>query len=104
AGPIGANVSSVADWQEMKIRRVAKLVDDFKSRRFLAGNAIGVNRIHNRKFIPLTEFAHNSERVIEVSIDRDNLRTVRKSLNQFSSRNFPGGQNHAASNSCSRRV
>ncbi len=41
--PIGGCVPSVADWKNMKIRRVAQSVDDFKCRRFLTFKPIGID-------------------------------------------------------------
>jgi len=64
----------------MKIRRVAEIVDDFKGGRLLAGDAIRINRVHNGELVVLAEFAHNSERIIKVAVNRDNLRAVRECL------------------------
>ena len=90
--PIGGNVSRIADREQMKIRRVTEIIDNFKRGRLLASNAIRVNRVHNGKFLLVTELAHNSERIIEVSVNRHNLSAVRERLNEFSSGDFSGRQ------------
>ena len=80
----------------MKVGRIAKNIYDFKGRCFLAGNPVRVNRIYNGELVALAQLAHNSKRLVKVSIDRDNLGAVRESLDQFSGCNFSGGQHDSA--------
>ena len=65
----------------MEIRRIAQFVDNFKCGRFLSCNPVRINGIHNCKIAGLTQFTHNSQSVIEIAVNRDNLRAIGKSLN-----------------------
>ena len=88
----------------MNIGRIAKVIDNFKCRRFLSGNAIWIDRIHNREFAFAPELTHNSKRVVEISIDRDDLGAVGNCLNQFPAGNFAHRQDNYATNSGSCRI
>ena len=88
----------------MKIRRVAQQIDNLKRRRLLPGDPIRVDRIHNGKISSPAEFAHNSKRIVKISFDRDDLRSVHKSLHQFTAGNFSGRQNDCARDSRPRRI
>ena len=80
----------------MEIRRVAENVDNFEGSGLLAGDPIRVDRIYNGKIAGLAELTHESQCVVKIAIDRDDLSSVSKSLKQFSRRNFSRRQNHDA--------
>ena len=80
----------------MKIGRVAQFIDNFKCGRLLSCDPVRINGIHDREFAGLAQFAHDSQRVIEIAVDRDDFRSVSKSLKQFPGRNFSRRQNYDA--------
>ena len=88
----------------MKIRRIAEFIDNFKCGRLLSCDSVRINGIHDREIAGLAQFANDSQRVIEIAIDRDDFRAIGKSLQQFPGRDFSRRQNHCARNPCARRV
>ena len=81
--PIGRDISRIAHRQNVNVRRITEIIDDFEGGRCLSGDAIGIDRIHDREIFAFPELAHDAQRVIEVSLDRDDFGAVGESLNQF---------------------
>ena len=75
----------------MKIGGIAQCIDNLKSRGFLSGNPIRINRIDDCKIAALAKLAHDSKRVVKVAVNRNDLCAIGKSLQQFAARNFAGG-------------
>ena len=78
----------------MKIGRIAQFIDNFKCGRFLSCDPVRINGIHDRKIAGLVQFAHDLQRVIEIAVNRDSLRSIGKSLKQFPGCDFSRRQNH----------
>ena len=80
----------------MKIGGITKVIDNFECGGLLSCDPVRINGIHDRKIAPFAQFAHDSQRVIEVAVNRDDFRSIGKGMKQFSGRNFPRRQNHDA--------
>ena len=65
----------------MKIWRVAEFIDNFERCRLLPRDPIRVDRIHNREFFLVAELTNNFQRVVKISVERDNLCAVGEGLN-----------------------
>ena len=83
----------------MKIGCISYHIHNLKRRRFLPGDPIGIDRIHDCKIVAFADLAHDSKRVVKVAINSNDFCTVSKSLQQFAARNFPRRQDHYAPNS-----
>src|SRR5262249_39071972 len=80
ARPICSDVPSVADRQQMKIGRITQFIDNFKCGSLLSCDSVRINGIHDRKFAALAKFTHDSERVVEIAVNRHDFRSISKSL------------------------
>src|ERR1043166_1671000 len=78
--PIGCNVSGVANWEQMKIGRVAQFIDNLERGSLLPCDPVRIDRIYNDEVSALAELAHDSKSVIKISVDRYNFRAVNESL------------------------
>src|SRR5882724_11565445 len=75
----------------MDVGRIAQYIDNFKRSGLLPGDAVGIDRIDDNKFV--AELTYDSQRVIKVAIDRDNPGSVSESLDEFSGGNFARREN-----------
>ncbi len=72
-GPVGADVAGVADRDREDVGRPAEVVADLERGRLLAGQAVRVDRVHERDRVVVAggQLAHDPERRVEVAVDRD---------------------------------
>ena len=73
-----------------------EVIDNFKCGRLRSCDPVRINGIHDRKITGLAQFANESQRVIEIAVNRDDFRSISKSLKQFPGRDFSRRQNHNA--------
>ncbi len=104
AAPVGGDVASVADRQEMIIRRFAKFVDDLERSSFLSLDAIRVDRVYDGDFFGRADLAHKLQGIVEIALDRHHFRAIHEALRHFSNRDFPGGKQDDATDAGTRRV
>ena len=104
ARPVSGDVSGIPKREQMEVRRVSQVVHDFESGRFLSGDPVGVDRVHDREIIAPSQRTNNKQGVVEVAIDRDNFRAVGESLHQLTARDLAGGQDDGAANPRARGV
>src|SRR5215475_15859035 len=86
--PVRRDVSGVAHRQQMKIRRLAHFIDNLEYGGLLARDPIRIYRIHDGKMTAFAKLPDDPQRVIEIAINRDNFRSVREGLKQFSRRDL----------------
>ena len=102
--PVGGDVSGVAHGEEMKVRRVAQRVTNFKRRRLLPLDAHGIDAVHDLDFAGLAEFTHDAQRLVEVAFNGNGRRAVHQGLREFAEGNVPVRQQHHAFHLRARRV
>jgi 6,7-dimethyl-8-ribityllumazine synthase len=95
-GNKGQEAAMAAMFDEPLMHRIAEVIDNLKCGRLLPCDAVGINGIHDREIAGLAQFANDSQRVIEIAVNRDDFRSVGKSLKQFPGRDFSRRQNHDA--------
>ena len=61
-------VTGIADWKEVKVRRVAENLDDFERCGLLPLDAVWVDRIHQVHRVVLGKIACEIETVVEVAL------------------------------------
>ena len=88
----------------MKIGRAAQKIADFKSAGFLPFQPIRIQRIEQRNRVFVGKFQDDAQRVVEVALDRQNLRALNQSLRQLSQGDGVLRQQHDAADSRDRAI
>ena len=83
AHPVGGDVAGVAHGNAQPIRGITEGIHDFKGSCFLALQAVGVHRIHQRHGVFLRRFANDVESPVKVAADRQNFGAVDERLGQL---------------------
>src|SRR5438067_2231731 len=76
SGGICGKISGVPEWKNVDIRRISEFIDGFERRSFLSSDPVGVDRIHESELALLSEFANDSHRLIEITVDRYDSRAM----------------------------
>ena len=88
----------------MKIGRIAQFLDDLKARRLLALKPVRIDRIDDGDRLRLTDFADETQGIIEIAVDRHNFGAVHEGLAQLAEGDLPRRQQHDAGDPRPRRV
>ena len=96
ASPAGGDVAGVADRQGNGIGRLAQRIDDLEGNGLLAGDAVGVDRVDDRRHAVVAEPAHGGQRLVEVAVDHDQPGAGRNRLRQLAAGNLAGRQDDVA--------
>src|SRR6476469_5346434 len=76
----------------MKIRRIAEVIDNFKCCRLLSCDSVRINGIHDREIADRAQFANDSQRIIEIAVNRDDFPPLGKTCSNFPVAIFPAGK------------
>ena len=102
--PVGGDVAGVPDRQDEVVGRVAQLVDDLERGRLLALDPMWVHRVHQGYGVPAGEVAHGFQRVVEVALQCDHLRSIHQGLRQLVERDFARRDHNDRARTGARRV
>ncbi|OPZ85156.1 MAG: hypothetical protein BWY76_01527 [bacterium ADurb.Bin429] len=102
--PVGGDVARVAHRQHVVLRRVAQHVNDLKRGGLLPLDAVRVDGVHQRDGVRLGDLAHETQRVIEIAVNRQHLRAVNHRLREFAQCDIPVRDEHDAAHAGARGV
>ncbi len=94
--PVGRDVAGVADGQAVHVGRVAERVAHLEGGGLLAVDAVGVDRVDQRRRVVLRQRAAQVEAVVEVALHLQQLRAVNERLRQLAERDLALGHEDRA--------
>jgi len=104
ACPIRGDVSSIAYGQEMKIGRVAQIINNFERGGLLSGDSVRINRIYDGEITLFTKLSNDPQRVVEVAFQGNDFCSAGESLQQFTNCDLTNGQDHSARDARARCI
>ena len=96
AFPISGDVAGIAHRQKMEIGCLPQNFNDLECGGFLAFDPVRINRVDDGDGMAIRNFAHQSQRDIEIAAHRNHLGAAHERLGQFAQGDFPPGQKHGA--------
>ena len=94
--PVCGDVPRIADGEDMDVGSVAEFLDDLKGSGLLTLDAVGIDRVDDGEVTGLTEFADETEGVVEVAPDGDDGRPVDIGLDHLASGDAAGRKENGA--------
>ena len=94
--PVGGDVTGVAYWNGVEMRRVAEFIYDLEGCRLLTFNPVGIYGVDQFEGVLFRDFADQTQRVIEGSFYGHHFSAVDESLRKFAQRDIAVWQKHDA--------